>query len=528
MSSGTHPAPPGAPREGYARGEAVRNVFAVLGIPPEELAYTMASYSRSRRSFLETNAFINSQKATRFLETFYFAYGHRSIADMAHVALAIENVSILCAIEVVAEQLWDGQERSTRYQDFSVTGYTVPNEVKEAGLEQRFTEAADALFDLYEGVSRAALEYYRDHLPKPEEMDEKEYERTLRARAFDVARYCLPLATNTSVGQITSARTLEGQISRLLGSAYGEVRRVGEALRAASQADAVNPKEEKLRSILQEAARVARERGLDLSEQLGAAMELLSPAKAAPTLVKYTAPSAYRREVEEAFRRVYEGLLGRVPVEEAPPVTLVTVDDPVVEALAKLLYAVGRHPFRQIVHHVERLSAPERRELLDMAFAGRGPHDPWLPELRTGYLNFDLVMDTGSLRDLYRHRRCEKIRQPLGTALGFDTPGVLEACGAGELYRSGLEAAFAAAREVNEACAPCGDYLLPLATRRRALFSMDLAELAYIVELRTRPTGHFSYRRIAHLMFEEAVKRFPDFAPHVRAVSPDYEDLLER
>ena len=98
----------------YARDETARKVFAVLGTPPEELAYTMASYSRSRRSFLESNRYITGQKAANFLETFYFAYGHRSIADMAHIPLAIENISILAAIEVVAEQLWDGQERSTR------------------------------------------------------------------------------------------------------------------------------------------------------------------------------------------------------------------------------------------------------------------------------------------------------------------------------------------------------------------------------------------------------------------------------
>ena len=62
----------------YARDESLRRIFAVLGIPPEELAYTMAAYSRSKRSFLETNAFITGQKAADFLETFYFPYGHRS------------------------------------------------------------------------------------------------------------------------------------------------------------------------------------------------------------------------------------------------------------------------------------------------------------------------------------------------------------------------------------------------------------------------------------------------------------------
>ncbi len=122
----------------YARDETARKVFAVLGNSPEELAYTMASYSRSRRSFLESNRYITGQKAANFLETFYFAYGHRSIADMAHIPLAIENISILAAIEVVAEQLWDGQERSTRYQDFTVTGYCVPQEIQEGTLQNEY------------------------------------------------------------------------------------------------------------------------------------------------------------------------------------------------------------------------------------------------------------------------------------------------------------------------------------------------------------------------------------------------------
>ena len=70
---------------------------------------------------------ITLQKAEKFLNTFYFQYGHRSIADLAHIALAIERLSILAAIVVADEQRWDGQERSTRYQDFKKSGYYTPN-----------------------------------------------------------------------------------------------------------------------------------------------------------------------------------------------------------------------------------------------------------------------------------------------------------------------------------------------------------------------------------------------------------------
>jgi thymidylate synthase ThyX len=97
--------------------EAPRNqteVFAVHGADPEVLAYAMAKYSRSSLSMKESLREISSQRAEHFLNTFYFQYGHRSIADLAHVAFAIERLSLLAAIILVDEQRWDGQERSTR------------------------------------------------------------------------------------------------------------------------------------------------------------------------------------------------------------------------------------------------------------------------------------------------------------------------------------------------------------------------------------------------------------------------------
>ncbi len=91
-------------------------VFAVYGVEPEIQAYAMAKYSRSALSMKESLREISSQKAEKFLNTFYFQYGHRSIADLAHLALAVERLSILAAIELADEQRWDGQERSTRYR----------------------------------------------------------------------------------------------------------------------------------------------------------------------------------------------------------------------------------------------------------------------------------------------------------------------------------------------------------------------------------------------------------------------------
>src|SRR5216683_1881734 len=128
-------------------------VYAVYGVEPEIQAYAMAKYSRSALSMKESLREISQQKAEKFLNTFYFQYGHRSIADLAHIALAVERLSILAAIAVADEQRWDGQERSTRYQDFRKSGYYTPDFGKDASAQGLYRQAVDQLFADYEKLS---------------------------------------------------------------------------------------------------------------------------------------------------------------------------------------------------------------------------------------------------------------------------------------------------------------------------------------------------------------------------------------
>src|ERR1700681_1353416 len=129
--------------------EAPRNqteVYAVHGADPEVLAYAMAKYSRSALSMKESLREISSQRAEHFLNTFYFQYGHRSIADLAHVAFAIERLSLLAAIILVDEQRWDGQERSTRYQNFKKSGWFFPDFGSDPGSAELYAETIEGLF----------------------------------------------------------------------------------------------------------------------------------------------------------------------------------------------------------------------------------------------------------------------------------------------------------------------------------------------------------------------------------------------
>src|SRR5438270_12800185 len=277
-------------------------VFALHGVEPEVQAYAMAKYSRSALSMKESLKEISEQKAEQFLNTFYFQYGHRSIADLAHIPLAIERLSILAAIALVDEQRWDGKERSTRYQNFKKSGFYKP-EFADPADRNLYGETLKFLFSEYEAFSSDMTRYLATQVAKPTDMTEEAYQRTLRARAFDISRYLLPLATNTSLGQIVNARTLETQISRLLTHTHAEVRHLGEALKKAARSASWNVNETAYRTLVEEIATLSpalAERAREI---------LLQEVKVAPTLVKYADANQYERETRRELRQAVRELM---------------------------------------------------------------------------------------------------------------------------------------------------------------------------------------------------------------------------
>ena len=133
------------------------DVYAIHGADPEVLAYAMAKYSRSALTMKESLAEISSQRAEQFLNTFYFQYGHRSIADLAHIPFAIERLSLLAAIAVVDEQRWDGQERSTRYQNFRRSGWYTPDLGQLVQIARRKRHRGSSLRQLQSAGASDAL-----------------------------------------------------------------------------------------------------------------------------------------------------------------------------------------------------------------------------------------------------------------------------------------------------------------------------------------------------------------------------------
>jgi thymidylate synthase ThyX len=489
-------------------------VFAVHGADPEVLAYAMAKYSRSALSMRESLAEISSQRAEQFLNTFYFQYGHRSIADLAHVAMAIERLSLLAAIVLVDEQRWDGQERSTRYQNFLKSGWYFPDFGEDSGAARLYSDTITSLFDAYQRATTAVLEALRRRVPCPEAMKQEAYERTLKARAFDVARYLLPLATNTSLGQITNARTLETQVSRLLSHPAAEVRDLGAKLREAAIGPAWN-----------------------VNGQAG-------EVRCAPTLVKYAQPNDYEIQSRLELAQAATEILYDLPHAAASVVDLVERTESLeVELAATLLYSASHHPYRQIRDLVTGMGEARVNEIIEIGLRHRGKHDEALRAFHAGAaLRFDILMDIGGFRDMHRHRRCTQIIQAFTALHGYETPtsgdlgpevNILAEAGVLAEFQSAVDQAHAASAQIAASAAPEADqsalYLLPLATRIRSLFKMDFAEAQYIIELRSGPAGHFSYRRVAWEMLLALQRQHPALARQIRVT--DFTkpiDLLQR
>lgn len=474
---------------------AAKRVLSVAPMPPEKLAYALARYSRSPDSIRDSIEWVRTHDSTKFLENFYFAYGHASIADLGHVTICFEGVSEIAATEIEHEQLWDGQARSSRYQDFSKSGVITPPELS-ADEQHIYHTAADTLISAYRSVQEQAFGYLQQELPRPDDMKPDTYRRNLSARAFDVARYLLPLGVPTGVGQVTSIRTLEKQIARLKASEFQEVREIGEELARACAA--------------------APDCAWDADS---------APEPIAPTLARHAERNEYAERMRADLTEWARDHLPRTEACHAHAVDLLRPEDHVADLCSTLLYPVTDRPYRALYEMACSWPAQRRQELLRTALGGRSRRDELPPHFRSAPYVLDIVMDVGAFRDLHRHRRCQQFRQQYTNALGYDTPPVVEKCGSARTFADALAAADGAIGQLPQ---PAAQYLLPFAAKSRFLFKMDFAELEYIAHLRSGVKGHFSYRKIAWEMKQALERLDPMLGSLVDATPHWIEDPLKR
>ena len=459
-------------------------VFALVGLPQVTAAALFARYSRSPKSVrrLLLDEFLTGDAAAvdgvaadagraRAADLFgrvLAEYGDDSVAQLAGVHVACEQVSQPLAKAIEWGRLGAYLEQSTRYiaytdrRDGRYRWYRDPGLIASP-FADTFVAAMDGLFDTYV----ALLEPLRTHLDAtlPMEDDAAARKRAVRALALDILRALLPAGTVSNVGVFASPQAYEQMILRLRAHPLPEAQAYAELLNA------------QLQQVVPEfLTRVDRpERGGVWAD--------------------------YLRDTARALRHAGDEL---TPEREWGPdgVTLVDWDhDGEDRILAAALFPHTGASQERLLAAVRPL-APERRAALFNAAVGtrlNRRHHPGRGFEHCEY-TFEIVSDYGAFRDLQRHRMLTVEWQDLTPALGYAIPPQVEAAGLASRWRDAVSVAEAAHQTVAPAFPQQAQYLVTLGHRVRYLVKVNAREAMHMIELRTSPQGHPSYRRICQEM----------------------------
>lgn len=489
-------------------------VFVLKNLPEEVVAVLFAYYSRSREDLRanlkrllqdqdldlapvaaaeegegEAEFALARQKAKEFHEKWVVGYGHASVAEHAVAHVAVEEVSIVASKIIEDARLASYTEKSTRYIPFPRAYYPAPELEGEAARVYR--SAIEHLFDVYEELLPQVTLRVMETADRTQFKTDRGFRNSCEAQACDALRYLLPAATHTNIGLTANARTLEHLISKMLSHPLPEVRETGERIK-------------------REATRVI------------------------PTLIKYARPKQYLSETPPVLSALAAELLLPAVPDPAGEVAVRLVQSPAdaeARLAAAILYEYSCLPYEDVWSKVRLLPAETQQRVIEEYLSRRqtygdakhGYTDPPLRSLEHLYFAFDILLDYGAFRDIQRHRMATQTTQLLTCAHGYDVPELLTRCGFQAQFEGAMAVAAEAHRALAERSAQEAQYVVPLAYRKRVLFTWNLRALHHFISLRSARQGHISYRRIAQQVYAELERAHPFLARFIRVDMDDYD-----
>ena len=488
-------------------------VFALVNLPEVVKGALFARYSRSpkslRRLFLDeflgpgglpsaaargaAQADAGTRRAEQLFERVFVEYGDDSVAQLGGVHLACEGASNILTKVLEWGRLMGYLEQSTRYipYDDRPDGryrYHVPAELAGA-LRERYVATLDRCFDLYRAWLPKLREFYEKKFPRDPAESEGVYRMTIRAKALDTLRGMLPAATTSNVGIYGTGQAYEHLLLRMRAHPLREVRDYAELMLV------------ELREVIP-----AFLRRVDVHERGGVWSAYFDET---------------RREIREVAHRLLEreGVSASRGIEasaSAPAEVTLTDYDPEGEAkvVAAALYAASSRPDADLLEIARRMTPDERTAVL-AAYVGKRlnrRHRPGRAFERTAY-RFDVLADYGAFRDLQRHRLLTLEWQRLTPRHGYVVPDAIAEAGAAADWRSVASESAALHDAIEMAGLPeVASYAVAMAYRVRFYMDMNAREAMHVIELRTTPQGHPSYRRICQTMHRLIGERHPAIA----------------
>lgn len=506
-----------------------RSVVALKNLPEVIKGALFSRYSRSskgvRRLFLDEffahddlgiEGFARSAehlrsdsssagKAEAFYQRVLSDYGDDSVGELGGAHLACQEVSQIAARVIEDNRVGLSYlEKSSRYVAFDdrVNGqfrYYRPTRVLGSPHAAEYIAAMDGLFESYSAHLPVMIEYLTRKYPiEPLEFENARtgeiarfdavhddtmrksaqfaYRQAVRARACDVLRCFLPMATLTNVGVWGNGRALE----YLLVKMYAEP--------------------------LDEVQAVARAAHHELSQVIGPFLKRAADDKG-------KAQQAFLRNMRAQQRELSQQHLGQRTPANCDKVTLVRYEvDALDRVVAEILYPASDWPKQAINARVAALDTQTKTQIVH-AYVGERlnrRHKPGRAFERATY-EFDLLLNIGEFRDLQRHRVVSAERQPFTTAHGYDINDDIRAAEAVRAdYERMMEHAARLYEGMQSELPRESQYVIPFGYRVRYNVQLNLREAYHWLELRSTPQGHPDYRRTSQAMYHA-----------IRAVHPE-------
>lgn len=451
----------------------------VKGLLPKDDVVTIKDFAAQIRSGKSLNMSFFLRKAEQFMRKWAVQYGHDSLKDSDVVRFAVENVSQLAVPAIQEARLGAYQEKSSRYVPFSKESLIVPVDLKD--FEKEIREWNNFLLDCYDESKAIVADFFRKKLDVSTFASEAAFDRTVNAKTLDVVRYFLPATILTSLGIVWPTREAERHISRLMSDSRQEIRAIGNAL-------------------LEEGKKVS------------------------PGLLSHVSVNDYQQVREKSIRALSVSLKtpSRLAGRSSDAVKLISIS-PDIEArmAAAILFehcASGNNydECLQLCLKDKALVESVLKEYLEQ----RGKFDSMPVPIEVGNLLFEVTVDFGAYRDLKRHRRNLFLWAPFTALRGFEYPEHVASASELSEVKKKIELCAEKTARLHEKILKknprLAEYVVMMADKQRMLWQMDPRQFVYVMELRTTPAGHFSYRTICQEMFKLASPYLPVLSRYVR------------
>lgn len=168
---------------------------------PEEAVAMLAFFKEYQKVYEEVGF---KSRSGDFMEKYYVGYGHPSIGDCGTATLFFEGISMLAAKAIEDWPLFSGQECSTRY--INMKGRPVVDPLTRP-------DVIDELMLFYENMQEPLAAHIREQHPIQEGEDPVVYERTVKARVFDISRSIIPAGMTTQISWTSNFRQFADAIA---------------------------------------------------------------------------------------------------------------------------------------------------------------------------------------------------------------------------------------------------------------------------------------------------------------------------